>query len=103
VSPEAWERRLAKRGLRVRFWEHGPGYVGDCVMEEWTAVVEPMGSSRNDIRFRPLIGLGQHLSRDAAVKLAVARLEAVEQDMHREIALLALAGEPQLNWRPAKA
>jgi hypothetical protein len=77
----------------VKFWEHGPGYVGDTVIEEWTAVVEPMDSSRNDVRFRPLIGLGRHLSRDAAGKLAVAHLTEAEQNMQREIAVLALAGD----------
>lgn len=95
MSPERWRRRLAKRGLDVWFLEHGPGYVGDCVLSEWTAVVEPMDHSRNDIRFRPLLGLGRHGSRDEAARRAVQHLNEVEQDMRREIALLALAGEPQ--------
>jgi hypothetical protein len=74
--------------------DHGFGYCGDCVLSEWTAVVVPTDYSRNDSRFRPLIGHGHHISRDHAVKVAVSNLKQQIDDLEREIAVLGLAGEP---------
>lgn len=93
MSPKAWQRRLAKRGLRARFLEHGPGYVGDDVQTVWTVLVERI-SGHHDTRFLPLIGVGMHSSRDVAVKAAVAHFGAREAEQKREQVVLALAGEP---------
>ncbi len=93
MSPERWQRRLAKRGLSVNCLEHGFGYDGECIQSEWTAFVEPLDHRRNDSRFAPLIGVGSHISRGHAVKLAIASLDQRIDDLEREIAVLALAGK----------
>lgn len=85
MSPECWKRRLAKLGLALTIYEREP--------QDWTVFVEPTEKSRNDIRFRPLIGIGVHLSRDEAVRIAVADFERAEAEQIRERVALALAGE----------
>jgi hypothetical protein len=66
------------------------------VPTEWTAVVVPTDSSCNDSRFSPLGGVGHHPSLDHAVNIAIADLEQRIDELEREIAVLALAGESTL-------
>ena len=86
MSPEHWKRRLAKSGLALTIYE-------GQVVHDWTVFVEPVDRSRNDKRFRPLMGIGVHAFRDEAVRIAVADFEQAEEQQLREKVTLALAGE----------
>jgi hypothetical protein len=94
MSPDAWKRRLRKRGMKVsHLLEHGVGYAGDCTLTEWTAIVEPLDARRHyDPRFPPVMGRGHHASRDVALRAAVANLAERIENLQREVAVLALAG-----------
>lgn len=90
MSPECWKRRLAKRGIALTVYDRSH-MLGD-VTQEWTVFVEPTDRSRSDPRFRPLIGIAIHQSRDEAVRIAVADFERAEAEQLREKVVLALAG-----------
>lgn len=65
--------------------------LGD-VTQEWTVFVEPIDRSRSDPRFRPLVGIAIHQSRDEAIRIAVTDFERAEAEQLREKVVLALAG-----------
>lgn len=95
MSPEAWARRLAMRGLKISHMnEHGFGFAGDCVITEWTIIVQPIDERRYyDARFPLLVGVGHHVGLDEAIQIAVQHFEEQVANRQREIAVLALAGE----------
>lgn len=86
MSPLRWKERLAKRGLVLTIYE------GETT-HDWTVFIEPVDKSRNDNRFRPLIGIGVHSFRDEAIQIAVADFDEKEADLKREQVALALAGQ----------
>jgi len=87
MSPEQWSKRLTKRGLVLDFYE------GVGPLQEWTVFIQPIDTSRGDPRFRPLIGIAIHVSRDEAIRMAVADFDFAEAEQLREKVALALAGE----------
>lgn len=90
MSPSYWKRRLAKLGLALTVYDRSH-MLGD-VTQEWTVFVEPMDRSRSDPRFRPLVGIAIHQSRDEAIRIAVTDFERAEAEQLHEKVVLALAG-----------
>ena len=90
MSPKYWKRRLAQLGLNLTIYDRSH-MLGD-VTQEWTVFVEPIDRSRSDPRFRPLVGIAIHQSRDEAIRIAVTDFERAEAEQLREKVVLALAG-----------
>lgn len=91
MSPEYWKRRLAKLGLALTVYDRD--HILGNVTQEWIVFVEPLDRFRSDPRFRPLIGIAIHQSRDEAIRIAVSDFEQAEAQQIREKVVLALAGE----------
>lgn len=84
MSILCWTRRLAKRGLELA--------VSESSGDRWFAYVTPADIRLQDMRLPPLLGIGRHVSRDEAIRIAWRDFDRNLEAQRRAQIVLALGG-----------